>query len=595
MKKEWAFTALMTIGGIFAGFAIASFFIFVINPGLSPYLLTLDEAHDAELMMQRVDWITDHLRCILAAAAFLAATGFLFLLINLNSHITKALFKSKTATQKFIAVIGVEIVLIYLLFALDIIAPMDNLLQLYGDGGVSKILLVVKFASIFLIGGLFWIAAGEMGWAGDFSSWTMNVKERKRDLTTGFLLGGVIGLAGAFLYVVNDWIFREYFILVSAVLDKSSQASFTGMQLITYELMLMTALSLGIMAGLVVALAPVYRDTKTRLYWLIYPGVLLLIGALIVLPAYYNAVNTYDFGKDDLAEAAGIPDTASRNKTVLFIRKNNKVMVQQWPLQVEYYTTAATHAMAVSYKNLDRIKGYLDQHKEGSVFQYAAEETLYKGYFVLWDTRRALERQYISAKHMIVLRMMLLSRMPALPVTPTNIAYLNSFTDEAKWQAGAEAAIDAAKGFVHFGRIKQARKWLARAKELNADPSAVASVKIPRQGILTTGGIFGRITVNDSPLKNARVGLFTGTFESRTLTHWELATRILEVRKLGSDGEFTFGNLGQGEYSLAIMTDTATVPFDIPLKSITLPGLPSVITINTMLPAVDLGTIDIVF
>jgi len=595
IKKEWAFTVLMTIGGIFAGFAIASYFIFVINPGLSPYLLTLEEVHDAELMTQRVGWITDHLNCIFAATAFLAILGFISLLSNLNNHITRALFKDKARTQKFIAMVGLEVVLIYLLFALDIIVPMDNLLKLYGGEDVSRILLVVKFSSIFLIGGLFWIVAGEMGWAGDFSSWTMDVKARKRDLTTGFLLGGVVGLAGAQLYVVNDWVFREYFILVSAVLDKSSQASFTGIQLITHELMLMTGLSVGIMAGLVVALAPVYRDTKARLYRLIYPGALLLIGGMIVLPTYQHAVNTYDFGKDDLAAAAGIPDTASRSRTVLFIRKNNRVAVQEWPLQVEYYTTAATHAMAVSYKNLGKIKRYLDQHKEGSVFQYAAQETLYKGYFVLWDTRRALERQYLSAQRMIVLRMMLLSRMPALPVTSMNIAYLNSFTDEGEWQAGPEAAIDAAKGFIHFGRMKQARKWIARAKELKADPAAVASVKIPKQGVLTAGVIFGKITVNDSPLKDARVGLFTGTFDSHTLTHWELATRILDVRKLGKSGEFTFGNLGHGEYSLAIMTETATVPFDIPLKSISIPGLPSVIKINTMLPAVDLGTMDIVF
>ncbi|OGW28800.1 MAG: hypothetical protein A2X56_02255 [Nitrospirae bacterium GWC2_57_13] len=595
IKKEWAFIALMTVGGLFVGFSIASFFIYVINPGLPDHLLTLSEKLDADLMSARVGWLTENITPLIACSAVLVVLGFILLLINLNDRISIALFKDKTRALKFLAMVAVEAVLFYLLFALTIIEPMDNLLKLYGSGKIATGILLIKFAAFFLVGGLAWLVAGEAGWAGDFSSWKMRLAGRAKELTTMFLLGGIAGLSGGFLYVMNDWIFRKYYVLVSEVLDRSSEVSLAGINLITYELMLMTSLSMGILAGLAVALSPAQRDTRIRLSRLTFPGALLLIAVMIVLPAYLHAVVKYDLGKKNLAEAVGIQGTTAPSKTVLFTGPGEKAVVQKWNFRAAYYSTSATHSIAVTYQNLEKVRQYLDQRENRSIFQYDAEEALYRGYATLWDTERALERQFVGAQRMLSLRMILLSRMPSLPVTSKNLSYLRSFTDESNWYAGRDAALQMAEAFIHFGRFKEARMWLGKARARGAKRSEVARIKIPSAPVLRSGVIRGRITVNGTPLAGARVALFTDGFDKKELPHWAAAKRMLDARTLGPAGTFTFRYLGEGEYSLAIMTDSKTVPFDVSPKRITISGLPRLIRISKMAPTADLGTVDIHF
>jgi hypothetical protein len=174
------------------------------------------------------------------------------------------------------------------------------------------------------------------------------------------------------------------------VLDKSGEVSYLGFKLLAYEAMFMASMSLGILAGLITAFSPTYKTTRQRVVRLIFPAMLLAVLIPVILSTYQNAVKKYDLGKKNLAEAVGIPEKASVSKTIATFMPNNKTVIQEWPMQANANSFMGTYTIELSHENLNKVKDYIAAHKEGSVYNYAAQDVLVNGYYGLWDIKREL-------------------------------------------------------------------------------------------------------------------------------------------------------------------------------------------------------------
>ena len=61
--------------------------------------------------------------------------------------------------------------------------------------------------------------------------------------------------------------------------------------------------------------------------------------------------------------------------------------------------------------------------------------------------------------------LMLLENLRRAPVSPANLALLDSLSDEARWRVGPHAAVALAAAFARFGKPDKAAYWLGRASQ----------------------------------------------------------------------------------------------------------------------------------
>ena len=310
MKKEITFISAMILFGAVLGIGIISIIVAIAAPDFARTLLTFQEKADFELMWQNAGWITEHSYLIKYPLLLIAILTLALFFVNLNPHVKNKL-KLKNPGLKFLVIfLGVLASLIFLIFTSGRIS---NLLNFDIHSPNAANFIIFSFTT-----GLLWFVAGEMGWAGDFSSWRMGIAGGENRPVAAFILGTVVGSAVYGLSFLYNWTFNNYFILVSEVLDQSGETSYLGFKLLGYELIFTTAISLGIIAGLIVALAPVYRTCQQRFKWLILPVALSTVLAVVIFAVYTNAAKKYDLGKKDLAQAAGVPDKAMESLTLFY-------------------------------------------------------------------------------------------------------------------------------------------------------------------------------------------------------------------------------------------------------------------------------------
>ena len=579
MKKEVAFIALMIILGIALGIGTIAILGAIAVPSSTIMILTQAEKADFELMSRRFDWSANNPYVIPITVMFLIlSTGVLFF-INLNPNF-KNKCKGKTEKLKLAAVLLCSLVCFLFLLAPSSIYSMDP----------QPIDTTTGFVFFFFGIGLLWFITGEMGWAGDFSSWKVGVQEKRAKPFLSFILGGITGIAAFGLYSLFNWSFNKYFLLVSEVLDKSAETSYLGFKLLAYEYMFMSSVSLGILSGLITSLSPTYKTAAQRLTRLIFPAILIAILISVILITYNNAVTKYDLGKKSLAEAVGVPEKASLSKTIVLFLPD-RVILQEWPMQSKGLSFIGSNTIELSYENLKKVEDYIAGHKDGSVYNYAARDALMKGFYGLWDVKNAVEQQFKNFDDILLHRLMIISQLRYLPVTQDNLNSLRSFSDESKWYIGSRYMLRIAEAFMHFGLIDEAKAWVEKAKAKGED---VSKVTFLNDRILTDGKITGSIKVNGKPPANTKVALLKYTEGFAKIEDTSLPNRLLDVRELDSSGKFAFDMLGKGNYTLAVMTDKETIPYDLPKDKLNIYTYSTVLKLGADNPVVNIGDINIV-
>jgi hypothetical protein len=585
MKKEIAFIGLMMILGVALGFGLVAILGAIAIPGYTGMILTQAEKADFELMSQQFSWIVKNPYLLTGILILFFITAGVLLFANLNPNFRNK-FKEKTARLKAAAVLLGSLACFVLL-----LTPLfsSSLFPLLYSSFPQTINNTVIFLFFLISSGLLWVIVGETGWAGDFSSWKMGVQGKQARPVASFILGGIIGSAAFGLYYLFNWSFNKYFILVSEVLDKSGETSYLGFKLLANYLMFFLSMSLGIMAGLITAFSPTYKTTRQRAVRLIFPAMLLAVLIPVILTTYQNAVRKYDLGKKNLAEAVGIPEKASVSKAIATFMPNNKTVIQEWPMQANANSFMGTYTIELSHENLNKVKDYIAAHKEGSVYNYAAQDVLVNGYYGLWDIKKGIEQQFKNSGEILLPRLMLISQLRYLPITTDNLNYLKSFTDENKWHIGR--ALRIAEAFMHFGMVDKAKAWVEKAKSKGED---VSKATFLNDKVLTNGKILGEIKINGKSPANAKVGLLRYSESFEKIDNITLVLRLLDVRNLDATGRVSFNHLGRGEYVLAIMTDKETLPYNLPSEKLHVINSPGAIKLDVNKPNRNLGNINIV-
>lgn len=585
MKKEIAFIASMIILGIVLGIGIVALLGAIAVPSYTGMILTQAEKADFELMSQKFSWIAKNPYIVAVILMLLIAITGILLFANLNPHFRNK-FKEKTARLKAAAVLLSSMGCFLLLFL-----PVTNIFSaLFSNFLLPQTQNNVIFLFFFFGMGLLWFVAGEIGWAGDFSSWNMGVQGKQAMPVASFILGSIVGSAAFGLCYLFNWSFNKYFILVSEVLDKSGETSYLGFKLLAYYLMFISSISLGILGGLITALAPTYKTTRQRVVRLIFPAMLLAVLIPVILSTYQNAVTKYDLGKKNLAEAVGIPEKASVIKTIVLFAPN-RVVLQEWPMQAKGNSFMGTGIIELSNENLKKVEGYIEKHKEGSIYKYAAMDALMNGYLGLWDVKKGIEQQFKNADEILLPRLLLISALHLRPVTQENLNYLKAFTDENRWHIGGRYALRIAEAFMHFGLVDEAKTWVEKAKAKGEDVSKVIFLN---DKVLTNGKITGAIKVNGKIPTGAKIALLRYTEGFEKIESTALPNRLLDVREIDRSGRFTFEKLGKGNYMLAIMTEKNTIPYDLPREKLTVNTYSTVMRLGADNPAINLGDINIV-
>ena len=265
--------------------------------------------------------------------------------------------------------------------------------------------------------------------------------------------------------------------------------------------------------------------------------------------------------------------------------------MQEWPLQARGSGFVSMSTVAATGESLKRIEDYLAEHKEGSVFTYAAQDALIRGHHVMWNLEKGVEYQFRYAGQSFINRMVLLSRLRYLPVTPKNLGYLKALSDESKWYVGKDACLRIAEAFMHFGMTKEAQDWVNKGKERGADMSKAGFLK---DEVLTQGRIKGRVIVNGMANVSAKVALMRQDYKIDKIEDGALIHKLVDVQDIDKDGSFTFSNIGKGDYLLIIVADKNIIPYDITSNKLKVKNLSGPVKIDINRPTMDLGTVNIV-
>jgi hypothetical protein len=586
MTKETKFTLAMLVFGVVAGLSLAAILMAIAMPQFSEYLLTATEKADWE----RISWYgsavfgSGSLVIFGILFVFWIVVSFLFLQ-TLNPH-AEIIFK------RWRSRVGAKFLIVFLIFLawfyfLAVVSDTYFISQREISRAIQFCLFTVGTAGL-------WFVAGEQGWAGDYSSWRMS-KDSKP--ARAALIGAGAGTAIFSVVQIFDFAARKYVVLVSEVLDGSGEQTFLGFKLLALGSVLQLSLELSLIAGFVIALAPVQRDVAEIRRRLLKPVIALVTIFGLLMAAYLYAGNKYDLDKPDLASALGISDKAKSSRTILVFNPSKvlPVTIQEWPLKVSAWSLAAQGTIELSVENLQKVESYLNAHPKGTIYSYVARSILMNGYYALWDVEQGQAWHVKAAESQLLPRLMLLNRFRYMRITPENLKLLESYSDENIWCHRGRSAQALSIAYQRFGRTAEAEAWLKKAQEYGGK---IASTKYLDAPVVTRGTISGKIYLNGRPLVDAQVALLGQSMERARIESYQImdptfSRELQAVGKIGKDGRFTFTSIGSGKYLLALMTEKNVIPFDIQPGKIKVSNVPELIQIGP-LEKKDVGIINIV-
>ena len=593
ITKDIIFVVIMGIFGIATSLGIISILLAIAMPSRADLLLTVKEKIDYEAAQTGLlFFLGTHANVLLWALIAFTVIAFFIVLIELNPNFS-SMKKDETNRKKVVVVVLSGVVLFVILAVIQTWAPFSFISDM-ALNFVPGTNLAYGFMMVIVSGAL-WLVVGEMGWAGDFTSWGFGntlVTSRGARIAGTFFMGAVCGGIAYFFFTLSNWAFDKYFLLVSEVLARSNEPTLHGWHLLGYALMVLLGFSFAIIAGFVTVLAPRHMTIKARLIRLIIPAILLAIYAPIIAGKYHDAVARYDLNKKSLAEAVGVPEKGQTSKTVVLFVPGGP-SVQEWRMEASGSGLMIyNNTYALSPENITKIEDYLARHKDGSVFFYAGQDAVMKGHYNLWETEKGNARMSVNANTQLLSRMVLLSRLKSLPVTAENERYLRSFADETKWYAGKSSSLRIAEAFMHFGRLEEAKTWADKAKAKGADLTKSTILVEP---VLTNATVTGTIKLNGTPLEGKKIALFPYKPNMKQIDPKSLLSGLpIDSKTTDPAGRFEFTNLGKGDYVLAVMTEKEEVPFKVPAGGLNIENAPAIIALDAAAAVKNLGDINLI-
>jgi hypothetical protein len=569
-------------------------------PDFTVYPLTMAEVESyAQLGETAASYAAITSNPLLIILVFLALSGLVAIMLvrNINPNfslpVLREIFDGSQASlgQRFVRLLliggGLSLALVVLGILLQ---PLSRNFSggdaAYGAGW--GLLTVLAFGAL-------WAAAGETGLAGNFSYWRPGEAAHDRKPLSSFLLGAATGgIAFAIAWYATT-AFGKTFILISEVFDGSGETSFLGFTQIKYAMFFYAACVGVIIPGAAAALAPAELCLNQRVNRSVIPLVFLGILLVTTQAGYRHAIDKYDLGHADLAEAAGLSTEAADPMTLLLFdaEEDGKVLVQPWP--VELAVNMSFHpggSVVVSEQNLTRIDDYLTSRPDGTVYQYAAMDGLYRGHFAFWDPEPGHKYMHEVGYELLIARVTLLSKLKAMPATEQNIRYLRDYTDETIWKIEGEFAGRVAEAYWHMGLTAEGDRWFKKAMDTGADES---KFKRPEGPALLDGEITGTLTVNGKVEPGVKVALMKEFAAGDGLTITQSVIYTLAVSEPDADGQFSFGKLGSGRYQLVLVFAGNTLPGDTASSQVSCINPPGVIKLDNGTPRVELGDIEVSF
>lgn len=270
-------------------------------------------------------------------------------------------------------------------------------------------------------------------------------------------------------------------------------------------------------------------------------------------------------------------------------------------MQAEEYSFNIENKIAVTPGNLAKIEEFESKNERESIYYYAANSLLYKGYYKLLEPEKGREAHFGSAKvNYLLHRVLFLNHLSSVPITKKNSRYLEHFSDQERYSIGTHAALQLAKAHNHFGNIEETREMLNIASKDKTLKSQIEEIVILEEPV-TDGTITGTVILNGEPLKGNKVALFQFTGSKRGFPAQAynidiyLAFNLVDAVKLGESGEFEFSNLGEGEYYLALQFNRNRLSFKTQPEDIKLSNNPGIIKIDSENSEIGLETIELEF
>lgn len=334
-----------------------------------------------------------------------------------------------------------------------------------------------------------------------------------------------------------------------------------------------------ILTTTIIALAPSRQNFHHRPRKLILPIGLTISFGLFLCAGYYYGVNHYDLDKTSLAQAINAKTATSKVHTAILT--GDSVISTPWNSSVNTYSIPTSSTIVASKKNIQLLEQYLKDQPR-SIHRYGCEDAIVKSLFNLWDSGQATIRQQ-QTQSTILQRIIFLNRLTCLPVTETNRDFLDEYKDDSKWWVGSKAALLLAQAAIHFNEFDTARKWLNAAERQDGDKQTFAEITIPEQPLLTTGTVSGSIKTQQPVI----IGLFR-VKDDRQETYLDtsfLTLNLVDSQTIPSSAAFTFTQLGEGRYFLALQyngdkTEITMTPAEI-------------FTLNTNHADIDAGVITV--
>jgi hypothetical protein len=591
--QDIIFVIVMGIFGVAAGIGIISILNAIARPGYVDMLLTLKEKADFEAMATGfLGFLGANTKAMMIMVLIFVIIGFFLVLFELNPNFRSLKKPGVKKVKAIIAGLGG----LFLFFLLVLVAGRTPL-AVFSYGVLPSSLpdsFILYGVVMSLISGILWLLVGETGWAGDLTSWRLGDKDDFASVwpkaVASFLMGAASGGIAYYFLLLYNWCFDKYFLLVTEVLGKSAEPSLLGWQLLANALMVMLGFSFAIIAGFITVLSARRTTLKARLLRLILPLVLLAVYTGIVGSVYNDAVVRYDFKKKNLAEAVGVPEKGTAVKSVvLFIPE--KPAVQEWRMEAAgngYLVYNNTYALTP--ENINKIEDYLARRKDGSIFHFAGQDAVMKGYFKLWDTEKGTGQMFGNSDSQILARMVLLRRLSSIPATAENEKYLRSLADEKKWYVGKTPSLRISEAFMHFGKTDEAKVWADKAKKKGADLTKAAFLSEP---VVTGASVTGVVKLNGAPLAGTKVALFSYRPKMTQVDPQYFGGFPVDAKTTDEAGRFEFKDMGKGEYVLAVMAEKEQVPLKAPPDVFSVENAPGVIKIAADSPTRSLGDITI--
>lgn len=443
------------------------------------------------------------------------------------------------------------------------------------------------------------------------------LKSSRRQQIHTALLGASFGLfSGLLLYVTSEVVLMKYFQIAIEGFDRSMETSVFGFWLLTLGIMAIMALTLIIIYGFLPLFLPTVDAWKLRLNkakpgWIalaVVTGIL-----LVMMPILFG---TFHINKSSLLQAVGEPDVKAIPLTLVRLcgrqgcqqrvsmRKgkpsrtiaNKQIEVSQWKTKISTYGFfTGSKDVSVNESLVPKLEQFVLGDGRHSVFRKVAINMMPEVYSKLWRPRAAFhvydnlsekgELPYGPTTIWTISQVSWLVR--SAPITDANRQDLIALSDPKRYYHGKKYAARLIRAWQRFGDKKRVKKLEAVMKKakgwFNKQERELAELPLPTT---KSGSISGRIVFDGVLTKGIRVGLFSlGPVDSKAkIKYPPRPTNLISVvgsQIVGESGAFSFKNLTDGDYALAMLVPAERLSSEDKLTGNNIPGIAKVMAGRT--------------